>query len=177
MPASRTRRLAARDPAQVVAEAARGLGRTAVVDPDPERDPMAADPDPDRDRERAAVAPDPDPEQDRTAVDLDRDPDPKQGPMAVAPERGPMAAGREKARMAAAPERGPMVAGREPARKRAAAKAARQPHRKAVEVGLRRVNGAVVLRPHPGSTVALAQRLDRAADRGQHRGSTAVRAG
>lgn len=132
------------------AEAARGLDRTAVVDPDQEQvRTAAADLDPGR-------------EQDRTAPD----PDPGRGQMPADQERGQMAAGREQGRTAVAPERGQMVA-----------EAARQPRRRAAEVRLRPANRAVVLGQHPGSTVVLAHCPDRAADRGQHQGSTGVRAG
>jgi hypothetical protein len=160
--ASRTRRPAVRDPAQVGAEAARGLDRTAVVDPDQEQRRTAPDPDPGREQDRTAPDPDPGREQDRMAVAPERG----RGQMAADQERGQMAAGREQGRTAVAPERGQMVA-----------EAARQPRRRAAEVRLRPANRAVVLGQHPGSTVVLAHCPDRAADRGQHQGSTAVRAG
>jgi hypothetical protein len=186
---SRTRGLAVvvRDQAQVVAEAARGLGRTAVVDPDQERAHMAAAPDQHQERAPIAAAPDPDQEQGRTAaaperaqITAGREPGQEPDRMAAAPERGQIAAGREPDReqshTAAGPEKdleagrapdqeqGPMVAGRAPARRRAAA-------------DLHRAKRAVVLAEQPASTVVPAQDLDRAADRGRNRGSTAVRAG
>jgi hypothetical protein len=177
---SRTRGLAVvRDRAQVVAEAARGLGPTAVVDPDQERRHMAAAPDPHQERAPIAAAPDPDQPKDRMAAAPD--PDREQARMAAAPERGQIAADREpdqpKDHTAAAPERGQIAGGREPDQEQSPMVAGRAPAPRRAAADLHRAKRAVDPAQHPGSTVGPAQDLDRAAHRGQNRGSTAVRAG